>query len=296
MEEFKAVAVLGGDKRQAVVAERLSEAGLSVTVFGLPRDMLREDIAFTSEWQLAIEGAQAVILPLPASPDSIRVSMPLVDGRAPLFRELFESLQGDVLLAGGKFSPSVKAMAEERGVRLFDYFESEELQQKNALPTAEGAVAILMREIPRTVSGLPVVVTGFGRVARALVRLLLAMGARVTVAARKKEDLRAAAALGCGVLQLAGEDALLSVCRGFAAIFNTVPYWLFHKRIVAALDPQTLLIDLASSPGGIDAAAAAKYGVRSVWALSLPGKYAPITAGEIIADTVLSYMRTEGIL
>ena len=39
-----------------------------------------------------------------------------------------------------------------------------------------------------------------------------------------------------------------------------------------------------------------KLGKEVVFALSLPGKCSPVTAGEIIADTVLSYMKREGFL
>ena len=51
------------------------------------------------------------------------------------------------------------------------------------------------------------------------------------------------------------------------------------------------MIDLASKPGGVDFEAAKRLGVRVIWALSLPGKVAPITAGEIIKDTVLNILK-----
>ena len=47
-----------------------------------------------------------------------------------------------------------------------------------------------------------------------------------------------------------------------------------------------LIIDLASKPGGVDFDTAAQLGIKVVWALGLPGKIAPITSGEIIADTI----------
>jgi dipicolinate synthase subunit A len=57
------------------------------------------------------------------------------------------------------------------------------------------------------------------------------------------------------------------------------------------MEKKILLIDLASAPGGVDAEVARGLGLPVVWALSLPGKYAPVTAGEIIADTVLSMLK-----
>lgn len=293
----KIFTVLGGDSRQGALAARLATRAHCVRVWGLPRETLPEAVEHYADWRDAISGAHAVILPLPALPDGSRVgAAPSVSVEAPHITELLELVPDGVFLAGGKFSPAVKQLAEERGRPLFDYFESEELQLQNAIPTAEGAVQILMREVPRTVRGLAVAVTGYGRVARALSDLLLAMGAQVTVAARKSADLLAATARGCKTLRLSGADSLVTLAEGQAAIFNTVPHWLFCEEVLCRMAKHSLLIDLASAPGGVDANAAAAHGIRVIWALALPGKYAPLTAGEIIADTLLSHMETEGLL
>ncbi|MBQ3482612.1 MAG: dipicolinate synthase [Clostridia bacterium] len=293
----KIFTVLGGDSRQGALAARLATRARPVRVWGLPRETLPETIEHFADWREAIGGADAVILPLPALPDGSRVSAsPCVSTDAPHITELLELLPDGVFLAGGKFSPAIKQLAEEHGKPLFDYFEIEELQLKNAIPTAEGAVQILMREVPRTVRDLAVAVTGYGRVARALSDLLLAMGARVTVAARKSADLAIAAAHGCQTVPLSGVGSLVQLAEGQAAIFNTVPYWLFSEEVLRRMPAQSLVIDLASAPGGVDANAAAAHGIRVIWALALPGKYAPLTAGEIIADTLLSHMEKEGLL
>ena len=59
---------------------------------------------------------------------------------------------------------------------------------------------------------------------------------------------------------------------------------------LAALKEGALVIDLASRPGGVDPNAAAALGVRVIWALSLPGKVAPVTSGRYIKDTVYHIM------
>ena len=122
------------------------------------------------------------------------------------------------------------------------------------------------------------------------------MGARVTVAARKQQDLEHAAACGCHTVHLTGQDALKRFAKSASIIFNTVPYWLFSDAVLADMSKSTLIIDLASAPGGVDGNAANAYGIRVIWALSLPGKYAPVTAGEIIGETVMNFGRGEGIL
>ena len=290
------LAVLGGDTRQISLIKRFDREGIAVRAFGLPVADQPFHVACFENWREAIAGVAAIVLPLPASPDGKHVHLPLAsDKEPPLLNEVFTA-SGDTPVIGGKFSPGVKAMAEERAVTLFDFFESEELQLKNALLTAEGAVSILMRELSVTVYGLPVAITGFGRVAKALVKLLLGMGAVVTVGARKESDLLTAKSLGCETVRLTDAKAVAQLSRGAAVLINTVPHWLFTEEVFSKMSNAPLMLDLASAPGGIDSAAASAHGICVIWALSLPGRYAPESAGEVIADTILAYLRREGIV
>ena len=62
----------------------------------------------------------------------------------------------------------------------------------------------------------------------------------------------------------------------------------------SVMDKKSLIIDLASRPGGVDHETAAKLNRRVVWALGLPAKAAPMTAGEIIARTVTDILNERG--
>ncbi len=290
-------AILGGDARQFSLADKLAETGAEVRCFGLPAEKMKEEVSVLADWRETVADADAVVLALPASPDGVRVHIPLAAGaEIPTLESVFSAIPRGVFLAGGRFSPSAKALAEQYGHVPFDYARSESFQSRNALPTAEGAVAILMERISRTVSGLPVAITGYGRIARALAKLLHAMGAKVTVGARKPMALAEAAGEGYRILRLCGEKSVMSLCEGQAAIFNTVPHWLFNKEVLKTISKDALLIDLASAPGGVDVDAASGLGLCVIWAPSLPGKYAPVTAGEIIAECLLDEMEKEGIL
>ena len=63
---------------------------------------------------------------------------------------------------------------------------------------------------------------------------------------------------------------------------------IFDERVLKIVRGDALIIDLASKPGGVDFDAGKKLGINVIWALSLPGKTAPDSAGEIIADTVMN--------
>ena len=75
---------------------------------------------------------------------------------------------------------------------------------------------------------------------------------------------------------------------------NTVPVRVLDEARLADLKPGCLVVDLASKPGGVDLEAAGRLGVRVIWALSLPGKVAPVTAGKIIRDTIYHILNELG--
>jgi len=296
------LAILGGDLRQLSIARHLSELGFESAVWGLGKceDEIGDAVR-CSDWTDAVKGCRAVILPLPASADGVTVNCPLCDGSfQPLkLSTLFETISPDTVIIGGKFTPAVNNLAQSKGRRIVDYFESEELQIKNTVPTAEGAIAIAMNELPVTIHGSKIAVVGYGRVGKMLADKLYALGADITVAARKSRDLAWANSKRYDTLKIEtrrGESSLLSLGYGYEVIFNTVPYWLFDRNILSQIDTNTLIIDLASAPGGVDSKAAGECGVRVIWALSLPGKCAPFTAGRIICESIRDILIREGVI
>ena len=58
------------------------------------------------------------------------------------------------------------------------------------------------------------------------------------------------------------------------------------RECIDCIKKDAFIIDLASKPGGTDINYAKQKGINTVWALSLPGKTAPVTAGKIIKETV----------
>lgn len=284
------VAVLGGDARQISMARALAASGYRVYVWGLGE--CRESIGaakLCGSWEEAVRDADAVVLPIPASADGVRVNCPLQDPDVFLRVTTLLDAIGGKRLYGGRLTAPICNVAEQKRVEWVDYFESEVLQLKNALPTAEGAISIAMRELPVTIDGAEALIVGYGRIGSLLGERLHALGARVTVWARKAEQLTLAELhhhntrrLPCRKGKtLAGE--LPNDCR---VIFNTVPHRILTREVLENIPRSCLLIDLASAPGGIDFVAAEELGLRALWATSLPGKYAPESAGKILAETL----------
>ena len=223
---------------------------------------------------------------MPVTVDDKAVHAPFSRSRITL-EQVLNTVSPAQYVFGGQFSPLLTKQFEERGVSVTDYLLREDLAIYNAVPTAEGAVQLAMEELPITISSARCLITGYGHVGRTLSRLLVAFGARVTVSARRFSDLAWAHNQNCGTLPL----SRLEEAEAFDVIFNTVPARIFTEPILRRLSPQTLLIDLASKPGGVDWSAAANLQLKTIWALSLPGRVAPKTAGHILRNTVFNALQ-----
>ena len=295
-------AVIGGDGRMRHLAERLAEEDYPVSLLGCgdeclpardPRNRLRICARMCATLQKAAEGATAIVLPLPATRDGERVFCPRDPACTVTFTEIAELLRKNptVILFGGKLPP---ALTEAYPHRAVDYYENPVLQLRNAYVTAEAALMTAMELTDRTLRDTPVAVLGYGRIGKYLSRLLCALGAEVTVCARREESLFEAASEGCHPLLIAEDSpnrGLTPLCKGHAVLFNTIPTPLLSREALCAMEPNTLFIDLASAPFGVldedVREATAQNGLRYLRAPSLPGSYAPRDAGRIIAECVL---------
>lgn len=286
MSNIETFAVIGGDLRSAYLAGLLAADGYKVITSGFDSTDLPPCVTGCTNPAQAVTLADCVVLPLPVTTDGSTVNAPFSRMRIPL-DQVLNGVTPSQILVGGQISDVVRKEAECRGLVISDYLRREELAVMNAVPTAEGAIQLAMEELPVTIQGAKCLVTGFGRVAKTLARLLIALGAHVTVAARKCADLAWARSEGCSAIEI----SQLSKAGEYDVIFNTVPVLLFDKAILKDMEKSTLLIDLASRPGGVDFNAAAELQIKTIWALSLPGRVAPKTAGKIIKETILNMIK-----
>lgn len=271
-------AVIGGDSRQAELARLLERNGHPVVTFalGLFSDRPLEEAA----------QADVLVLPLPLSREAgllnCRESVEL--------EKLWRLLRPEQILCGGQISPEVRASAGAYGLQPEDYFLREELMVANAVPTAEGALQIAMEKLPVTLCGSECLVLGYGRIGRLLAQRLHALGAKVTVAARKYGARAWADAFGWKSLPM---DRLSGCLGNIQAVFNTAPSLILDSTLLAELPSDCLCIDLASEPG-IDFTAAEQLGLKTVWARGLPGKAAPVTAAAAIRDALYHILEERG--
>lgn len=290
MNRNKVILVAGGDLRQIYLAKELARSN-KVYIFGFDKNMIHgEDLVYVDSLISLSERADYVVLPLPASSDGVMVHTPLYKHSVSL-ENLISVMKEDSIVFGGKVSKMTRKVFQSRSISVIDYLEREEMSVMNAVPTAEGAVQIAMEELPTTIFGQKVLVTGFGRISKVLVKILNGLSTRTDVAARRYSDLAWAEIYGCNVKNIYELENYVSE---YDLIFNTVPAKIFDDNVLLKLKKDCIIIDLASKPGGVNLDKAIDLGIKTIWALSLPGKVAPVTSGEIIAKTIMNILEERG--
>lgn len=302
MRKNKKIALLGGDMRQISVGRRLAENGYCVNAWRVFESGEKEhnDFVFFDSISETLKGCDAVVLPFPTANENGYINCPMHRGEDVLVNDLPSIIRSCIAknekgecfsVFGGKLSPSFREKWEIAGIEVYDYFESEELQIKNAVLTAEGAISIAISETDISLWGSRCAVLGFGRIGKILCDRLKSFGASVTVCARKSIDITWAEALGFGIGKISDGDEPSSLALTLAdsdIIFNTVPHWIIDEKILSSMKKSSIIIDLASAPGGVDTDAANMYKIRTVRALSLPSRYSAATAGMIIGDFIIA--------
>ncbi len=269
-------AIVSGDQRLVRLARLLLQDGHSVYTWALAA---QGSIA-TKSLQDTVARAHCIIWPVPLlTPEG---NVLIGDEILPALAVL-QYMRSDQIAVGGRIPQSLIQQARENEFTLVDYTTREDFAIANAVPSAEGAIALAMAQTERTLHTANCLIIGFGRIGKVLAAKLRAMGATVTIAARKLEDFLWCEAQGYHWVETGHLDGRLAP---YAIVFNTVPHLVLGDGRLSQLQQDCLVVDLASAPGGVDFQAAKRRGINCHWALGLPGKVAPETAAEILRDTI----------
>lgn len=260
--------LLISDMRQVYLAEILTKKGINVRCLDIRNsETVKEQLGKLKGF---LAEADRLILPIPVSK---------VPEQGILNDILNKNLTNDTLVLGGCFSPEQVELLERRDIRYLDFMKDEIVTEENAVATAEGVIAELVSHSPYNIDEAKIIVTGYGCCGKAIAERLRALGARVTVLARRREVRKEAKKAGFYAADFAfgPEEAM-----GAAMVVNTVPAPVITRAIIRELPRDAYILDIASKPGGTDFACAKECGIRADLALSLPGKYAPKESAYIL--------------
>lgn len=279
----KTISIIGGDARIVSLAELMALEQYKVYTYGIEKaEFENSNIIKCKNLKEALSKSKKVIGPIPMNLDEKdAIKLKYSDEKITL-ENLSNEFSNHIFLFG-KSNNRIKEilLQKDKNTKIIDILEIEEFTILNIIPTVEGAIQIAMEETKKTLHGSKALILGFGRIGKLLSKSLVGLGVKVSCEARKKEDLAWIKAYGYNGIHL--KDLKQEIGK-FDIIFNTIPTQILNKEILEQVSKDTLILELASLPGGIDRIAAQEKGIKVVEALALPGKVAPETVAEYIYD------------
>lgn len=267
--------VLGGDERLSVCSDILFKSGRNVSHI-YPAGKTNADA-------LNAKCGDFLILPVPVSRDNVNLNVSQGCGNIPL-TALTEYVCDGGTVYGGKITDELKEIFKSKNVSFVDFMEIEEFTMKNAHMTAEGAVGYLMANSKKALSDMKILIVGLGRIGKFLAHILKSYDSDITVSGRSDKDVYLWKELGYKSLKT---DEIWEYFGDYDAVFNTVPYPVINDDFIKKVKKTCIITDLASAPGGTDFSSAKEHGIKAVNLLGVPGKYFPLSSGELLAELVI---------
>ncbi|MFY9140990.1 MAG: dipicolinate synthase subunit DpsA [Thermacetogeniaceae bacterium] len=277
------ISIIGGDKRDIYLMQDLVKLGASVTAVGFHPCPELDQVHLVDTLEAAISKAQVLILPMGGTDLEGNIKTMDPDITLRLSPEIAATIPEGVILVIGFARDFVKEWASKYKWKMIEIAEMDLVAILNSIPSAEGAIQMAMEKLPITIHGSNSFVLGFGRLGKTLARMLHGIGARTTVVARKRPALARVLEMGYRPLHL---SELHQFIHEADVIFNTIPALVLDHKLLSLMNKNTLIIDLASSPGGTDFTAAKRMGIQAILAPSLPGLVAPKSGGKILAQVI----------
>ncbi|MEC1520841.1 dipicolinic acid synthetase subunit A [Neobacillus niacini] len=285
------IAVIGGDARQLEIIRKLTELDARLSLIGFEQ----LDHAFTGAVKEKLDevdfsNMDAVILPVPGTNLEGYVETIFSNEKVILTAEMLKKTPDHCTVYSGISNNYLNGITKEANRQLVQLFERDDVAIYNSIPTVEGTIMMAIQHTDFTIHGSNIAVLGLGRCGMSVARTFHALGAKVKVGARKSEHLARITEMGLTPFHL---NDLGKEVKDTDILINTIPLQIVSASVISKLPAHTLIIDLASKPGGTDFRYAEKRGIKALLAPGLPGIVAPKTAGQILANVLAQLLQDD---
>ncbi|MED4202569.1 dipicolinic acid synthetase subunit A [Neobacillus mesonae] len=283
------IAVVGGDARQLEIIRKLTELDARLSLIGFEQ----LDHAFTGAVKEKLDevdftNIDAIILPVAGTNLEGQVETIFSNEKVVLTEEILAKTPEHCTIYSGISNAFLNEIVKQSGRKLVQLFSRDDVAIYNSIPTVEGTIMMAIQHTDFTIHGSKVTILGLGRCGMSIARAFHSLGAKVKVGARKSEHLARITEMGLEPFSLSN---IQKEVMATDILINTVPQQIVSAGVIAKLPPHTLIIDIASKPGGTDFRYAEKRGIKALLAPSLPGIVAPKTAGQILADVLTQLLQ-----
>ena len=265
--------IVGGDLRNLYLAQELSKDGKKVKIMGFNK--LNDQIFVNNKIKKVYsinekEKNDLIISSIPLTMDNKTIYTPYNNEKITL-----NTLKGLEFIAG-----KIPSFLNGK-----DILKDEDYTIKNIIPTVEGAISKAIEETNETIFESNVLVLGYGRIGKLLCNRLKSLGANVFCEARKSQDLTWIRTYGYIPIYIEDLEKYISKMD---VIFNTIPSIILNEKLLKYVKKDSIIIDLASKPGGVDFENAKERNIKAILYSGIPGKISPRSTAKYIKEYLYS--------
>ncbi len=266
------ILIIGGDARQKYLYYEIMNNGFHVSSYDVP------DIKDCSNLNEALQKNNIFILPIPFTKNGKNVYSPSKDISIDFLLSVIKPFS---TIYGGCFTSDFKNKCQGNNISACDFMDNNSFELKNAIATAEGAIAEAIINSSINLHMANCLVLGYGKCGKSIASRLRALNCNVCVCVRRHEQMALAFESGYHYMDI---TSLAREIRHYDYIFNTIPALVLTRNVLCNAKSEVTIIDIASKPGGTDFDACSHLGLNAHLCLSIPGKYAPKASSKIIYD------------
>ena len=258
--------IIGGDLRSFFLAKTLSKEKHEVKLYGFEK---LENFKECEKYDEMIRNSNAIILPIPFSKDNKYIHMPF-SNQDILIKEICYYLENKIIFVGN-IHQDLKEELHKKNNKVIDFMQKEEFAILNAIPTAEATIEIILKNTKKILQNSHCLIMGFGRIGKVLADKLKSLSAKVTCIITNQIEKAWAQVYGYETTTIENIQNNCTKLKQYDIIINTIPKIIFNEEL-KEIRKETLVIDLASKPYGIDRKIAEQEKLNFIEALGLPRK------------------------
>lgn len=258
--------IIGGDLRSFFLAKILSREKYEVKLYGFDKlDNFKE----CQKYDEMIKNSNNIVLPIPFSKNNQYVNMPF-SNKDIAIREIFYYLQNKTIFVGN-INKELEEELHRKHNQVIDFMQKEEFAILNAIPTAEATIEIILKNMKKILQNSNCLIMGFGRIGKVLAYKLKGLSAKVTCMITNELEKAWSVVYGYETISIKNLQKNDTKLKQYDIIINTIPKIILKKEL-KEIKKETLVIDLASKPYGIDRKIVEEEKLNFIEALGLPRK------------------------
>lgn len=272
---------LGGDQRQLSILNELYIRH-SIDVIGYKLIELDDNINKINIENLDISLYDVIIFPVNGVQDNYLLKTPFDDEQIYLDLSLLSTSKPNALIFTGirtKWLDDILKSSNKECIALMD---DNDVKRENSIPTVEGIVGDLVYNTPSTINQANILVLGHGNIGKLLVDKLRALDANVSVGVILENDFEYLKKHDINTFYTNDHQLFSDTIKQSQIIINTVPSLILNKDFLDLVDKKAYILDIASTPHGVDKDYADEKGLNHKLSLGIPALVAPKTAGLIL--------------